>query len=612
MSAGRPPPASVRGLLRLAGVGPGGDATDRDLIRAFALDRSEAAFAALMARHGPMVRAVCRRALRDHHLADDAVQAVFVVLARRAGSVRWNESLAGWLFEVARRVSRKAAAQAARRATREARAADAPEPAAPQPPLPAADLSALQAALDEELARLPERLRLPVVLCHLEGLSHETVAKQLGITDGQLRGRLYRAKLKLQDRLTRRGFTLTAVLLALAVAPPAGALPPVLAAGTLRLAVGSDAAVPPTVLALTHGVTPAMFTLTTKTLAAVTVFGALGLGAGGWAAKSAVADDPAAPAPTAKAPDAPPAPAAKKDDKPAGPKEKVETVHGVIRTVDPTAIKAKPPELGKDIAGLGTRLDGFGSIVVKPDDNDQPELTVPLAPGAPLTFHGKPIKPADLKAGMHVELDFRGNTTDLLAVRAGWPPTKAVVKAVDVAKRTVTIPLRTEGDTEFDVPIPVAPGAAVVIDGLPAGLADLPATGPAELALSLDKKSIVRIESAGDLADLPGVVTSTRQEQVKSEGTAAALPSWRYGIAIEVHVRPHRPGAEEQPVELLFDVAPNAKVRLNGREARFQDLVPAAHPRVRLGFGPDAKTVVRILAADALPKPKDDDGKEDD
>ncbi|MBX9627294.1 MAG: sigma-70 family RNA polymerase sigma factor, partial [Gemmataceae bacterium] len=118
MSSGRPPPGSVRGLLRLAGVAPGGDATDRDLVRAFALDRSEAAFAALMARHGPMVRAVCRRALRDQHLADDAVQATFVVLARRAGAVRWKESLAGWLFEVARRVSRKAAVQAARRAAR--------------------------------------------------------------------------------------------------------------------------------------------------------------------------------------------------------------------------------------------------------------------------------------------------------------------------------------------------------------------------------------------------------------------------------------------------------------------------------------------------------------
>lgn len=244
MSTGRPDPAAVRQLMKLAGVSPGGEATDRELIERFVQDRSESAFADLMARHGPMVLAVCKRHLRDPHAAEDAFQAVFIVLARRAGAVKWRESIGGWLFEVASRVAKKAAAQAARRTTREGASAEhAPEPEAPLPRA-SADLTALQTALDDELRKLPEKFRTPVVLCHLEGLSQDEVAKHLGISDGQLRGRLYRAKERLRERLLRRGFTLSAVLLALNVGGKAQAVPPMLAAGTLRLACAAPSAVP--------------------------------------------------------------------------------------------------------------------------------------------------------------------------------------------------------------------------------------------------------------------------------------------------------------------------------------------------------------------------------
>src|SRR5262249_25553178 len=158
-------------------------------------------------------------------------------------SVRWRESIAGWLFEVATRVSRKAAGCTARRSAREGTPADAaPEPAAP--PVSSADLLALQAALDDELRKLPEKLRTPVVLCHLEGLSQDEVARHLGITDGQLRGRLYRAKERLRERLVRRGFSLTAVLLALTVGAEARAVPAALAATALRLASASPNMIP--------------------------------------------------------------------------------------------------------------------------------------------------------------------------------------------------------------------------------------------------------------------------------------------------------------------------------------------------------------------------------
>ncbi|MBX9623958.1 MAG: sigma-70 family RNA polymerase sigma factor, partial [Gemmataceae bacterium] len=450
---------------------------------------------------------------------------------------------------------------------RETPAGDAPEPAAPQPPPPAADLSALQAALDDELARLPERLRLPVVLCHLEGLSHEAVAKQLGVTDGQLRGRLYRAKLKLQDRLTRRGFTLTAVLLALAVNPPASALPPVLAAGTLRLATTPDAAVPAAVLALTHGVTPAMFTLT-KAVAAAAVLGTLGLGAGGWAVRSAVADDPAAPATqpaaqpaTAKA--ARPDPAAKPDDdKPADPKDKVETVRGEIKLVDATKVRVKPDEAG------------------------QPELSVAPGDGG-FTFHGKPVKPADLKPGMRAEIDYRGNSTEFVAARAYWPPRRVTVKSVSVADRTFSI--ETGGDEGgFEIVLAVAPDAEVVVDGLPAGLADVPVGRRAEVSPSLDRKAVVAVRSAGDPADLPALV-------VGYNSTSRTLL-----VSFEADQ-----GDVRRPVTLALPVGAGAKARLAGKDLPLAEVKPRMPARLRLSG--DRTTVTGLLLAAPLPEEKDDD-----
>jgi RNA polymerase sigma factor (sigma-70 family) len=293
-------------LMEWAGGAPGGQATDRELMERFVRDRSDGAFADLMARHGAMVLAVCRRYLSDTHMADDAFQATFLVLIRKAGLVRWRESIGGWLFEVATRVARKAAGQAVRRSVREgAPASSAPEPAAPAP---VSDLTSLQVALDEELRRLPEKFRTPLVLCHLEGLSQNEVAQQLGVTDGQLRGRLYRAKERLRRRLERRGFSLTAVLLALAIGDQARAIPATLAAGTLHLVTADRHTIPVAVRLLAEGVIRDM-TTRFKLLALLALLGALGLGAAGFAAHALTTDpagqDPAPPPVSAKAAPAP-------------------------------------------------------------------------------------------------------------------------------------------------------------------------------------------------------------------------------------------------------------------------------------------------------------------
>src|SRR5262249_25747390 len=239
-------------LMELAGRSPGGQATDRELIEHFVRDGSEGAFADLMAPHGPMGGAACRPHLRGAHAVEDAFQATFLVLIRRAGGVGWRESIGGWLFEVATRVARKAAGQAVRRSVREG--APAGSTSEPTAPAPASDLTALQLALDEELRVLPEKFRTPLVLCHLEGLSQGEVARHLGGTDGQLRGRLYGAKERLGERLVRRGFSLTAVLLALTIGRQARAIPSTLATATLRIATATPHTIPVAVHLLATGV----------------------------------------------------------------------------------------------------------------------------------------------------------------------------------------------------------------------------------------------------------------------------------------------------------------------------------------------------------------------
>src|SRR5262245_53204145 len=152
------------------------DTPDQDLVGAFVATRSEAAFAALLRRHGPMVLGVCRRVLGNPHDAEDAFQATFLVLARKAARLRDRPLLSRWLYGVAQRTARKALTARARRARHER------EAAAPAPRDPLAELSVREAQrlVDQELARLPGKYQAPLLLCCLEGLARDEAARQLG------------------------------------------------------------------------------------------------------------------------------------------------------------------------------------------------------------------------------------------------------------------------------------------------------------------------------------------------------------------------------------------------------------------------------------------------
>lgn len=193
--------------------------TDTQLLKRFAQQKDQTAFTALVKRHGPMVLAVCRRVLHDSHDADDAFQATFLVLVRKAGSIARPELLGNWLYGVAYRVAIKARANAARRSAYERRA---PAMSLVDPMMEVTGHE-MRAVLDVEMSHLPEKYRAPLVLCYLEGKTNEEAARQLGWPTGSMSGRLARARELLRKRLLRRGVALSTGIFAVLLSKNAAA-----------------------------------------------------------------------------------------------------------------------------------------------------------------------------------------------------------------------------------------------------------------------------------------------------------------------------------------------------------------------------------------------------
>jgi RNA polymerase sigma factor (sigma-70 family) len=260
--------------------------TDGQLLACFIDHRDEVALAGIVRRHGTMVWGVCQRILRNQHDAEDAFQAAFLVLVRKAASIVPREMVGNWLYGVARQTALKARATLATRRKRERQAVDMPEPAA-------ADHNIwhdLQPLLDQELGCLPDKYRVPVVMCDLEGKTRKEAAQQLSCPEGTVAGRLARARTMLAKRLARRGVVLSAGGLAAELSQHATAagVPPALVVSTIKaatlFAAGPAAAagvVPAQVAALTEGVLQAMFLTKLKKMAAVIlVFGLIAFSGG--------------------------------------------------------------------------------------------------------------------------------------------------------------------------------------------------------------------------------------------------------------------------------------------------------------------------------------------
>jgi RNA polymerase sigma factor (sigma-70 family) len=239
----------------------GGGLTDGQLLSRFVAARDEASFTALVRRHGPMVLGVCRRVLRDFHDAEDAFQATFLILARKAASVAKRESVGCWLYAVAFHTALEAARANARRRARERHLRTMPQREVTPTGAPAgwSDWAPL---LDQEVNRLSERYRAAVVLCDLEGHPRKEAARLLSVPEGTLSSRLARARLLLAKRLTSRGLALSAGTLAARMAADAAPVPAALAASTARVATlvvaGQLAAASTPAVVLMKGVVKAM------------------------------------------------------------------------------------------------------------------------------------------------------------------------------------------------------------------------------------------------------------------------------------------------------------------------------------------------------------------
>src|SRR5580704_13456440 len=232
-----------------------GGVSDRQLLESFIERRDEAAFEALVRRHGPMVMGVCRRILRNRQDAEDAFQAAFLVLVRKAAVIGSRELLAGWLYGVAYNTALKGKAAAARRRLK-GRQATAMLEAEAEAPQPEGDWLPI---LDRELNGLPDKYRLPIVLCDLQGKPHKEAARELGCPIGTLSGRLSRGRTLLAKRLARYGLASTAGSLSAALAQQevSASVPPAVVSATVKAA--TTGAVSAEIAALTEGVVKAMF-----------------------------------------------------------------------------------------------------------------------------------------------------------------------------------------------------------------------------------------------------------------------------------------------------------------------------------------------------------------
>ncbi len=362
----------TRFLEELRSMGPQPRAvTDGELLGAFISHRDEAAFEALVRRHGPMVLSVCRRVLGEVHDAEDAFQATFLVLARKAASIRHRQTVSSWLHGVAHRTALHANRSRSRRQSREKQVIDMPHPTVAS----AESLADWQPLLDRELSAMPEKYRLPIVLCDLEGRSRKEVAGQLRIPEGTLSNRLTTARQMLAQRLARQGFAVSAaaVMSLLGQQTAVASVPPILIGATVKAAVAfSVSAVVQAstrVTALTEGV---LKTMLLSELRSVLIIGIavslLGL-AGGLSSLHSAAGQPAPGVDPTTSPGEQPAAGAKgdttgsgkggKDGKPLKQlkKEIDEAMEKLMAAKDQAAEKKAFQELQQATAALKENLD---------------------------------------------------------------------------------------------------------------------------------------------------------------------------------------------------------------------------------------------------------------
>jgi RNA polymerase sigma factor (sigma-70 family) len=478
----------------------GAGLTDGQLLESYVHSREEAAFAALVRRHSPMVWGVCRRLLGGHHDAEDAFQATFLVLVRKAASITPKDMVANWLYGVAQQTALKARAAGARRRGREKQVTVMPEPALAEQEL----FNDLQPLLDQELSRLPDKYRAVIVLCDLEGKTRKEAARHFRLPEGTVASRLATARAMLARRLSRHGAAVSGAVLAAVLAQnfAAASVPGAVANATIkaasRFAAGQPAA--PGVLsvkavALAEGVLKTMLLTKLKIAGALLALVAL-LGAGAGALTQRVlADKPAWPPvkkqqvlaekPAELPAKKKPVPADKPIDRPV--EEKKE------RAARPAEEKKEDKKEIKEVIGAVKAVDAEKSTLTV--EHQEGESTFTVVKDANVQIDGKPGKLADLPVGANVTLrQFVDRKTARSLEASGHWVRGALVKAVNDKANTLTVVLgHGEGEKTFTA----AKDASVHIDGKPGKLVSVPKGAVVNLSLCVDQKTARTIQAEG-------------------------------------------------------------------------------------------------------------------
>lgn len=539
------------------------DRGDGELLARYRTERDQDAFGSLVRRYGPMVLGVCHRVLRDPHAADDAFQATFVVLAKKADAIRPPDRLSPWLYGVAYRTAMKARGRAFRRQQVEQQyAAEAVNRAAPR----SDEDAGLLAVIDEQLNALPEKYRTPLLLCGVQGLNKAEAAARLGLPEGTVSSRLARAREMLRDRLTRRGVVVPLAALGTLLNADAlcAAVPAELAAATAELTTGS-VLVSPTVLSLSQEVLSSMTFLKLKLMCAVAT--AVALSGGGFGLYAIHADDKK-PVPVEKPgakpngdkpkPGAPDGEKPKPGVKPDGDKPKPGTPDG--DKPKPDGDKPKVGKSGGRVASVDTKESTI-TIALK-GDSGVVEKMVKVGPDAKVFVDGKEAKLADVPKNAFAALQ-------LAAGKEGALPTATEVRVSGntlsgVIKEVTATELALESEKK-PLPFTVTAGTQVTVNGKAAKATDLKAGDKVILTLATDERSVLTVTngSKSGEGDKPG-----GEKPIKNPKFAGKVASVDAAARTVTLMFKGEGGGKEIVVKLTAD----AKITVDGKDAKIDDI----------------------------------------
>jgi RNA polymerase sigma factor (sigma-70 family) len=526
---------------------------DGELLTLYRTDRDQDAFGSLVRRHGPMVLGVCKRVLRDVHAADDAFQATFLVLAKKADSVRPPDRLAPWLYGVAYRTALKARGRAFRRQQVEQRYATEMTNRERSSPDEATDV---QPIIDEQLNALPEKYRTPLVLCALQGLNKAEAAARLGLPEGTVSSRLARAREMLRDRLARRGFVVPLVALGAVLTADTlqAAVPPALAVSAAEVATGA-ALVPTTILTLSNEVLQSMILLKLKTLCAVVM--SVTLAGGGFGVYAIRADEKKPAQPGEKPATQPVKPGEKPAVKPDGEKPKPANPDGEKPKPKPDGDKPRVSKTGGKVASVDAKENTL--MLALKGDSGIVEKMVRVGADAKITIDGKEAKLADVPknstAALLLAPGKEGELPTATEVRVTGGSFNGVVAKVDNA----TIIL--EGDKAARA-IKTTDDTRITVNGKAAKLADIKAGDKVAIVLKADESAALTVATGA-----------------KPEGEKPAKPvdkPARFGgkvASVDAATRTimlagKGEGGKEIPVKITAD----AKITIDGKDAKIGDI----------------------------------------